>query len=80
MDFTGISTIKCEGWFVYRGPVNATCFTVRRSSQNTAGSYYFSGLYSLTVPYEEMRYPLIQFSGLRGARVQIGACNSFVEI
>ena len=25
-DITGISTIKCEGWLVYRGPVNATCF------------------------------------------------------
>ena len=33
VDFTGISTIKCEGWLVYRGPVNATCFTVRIPSR-----------------------------------------------
>ena len=80
VDFTGISTIKCEGWLVYRGPVNATCFTVRTPSQNTGGNYYFYGLYSLSVPYDQMKHPLIQFSGLRGARVQIGTCNSFVEI
>ena len=58
VDFTGISTIKCEGWLVYRGPVNATCFTVRTPSPDTGGNYYFYGLYSLSVPYDQMKHPL----------------------
>jgi hypothetical protein len=80
IDFRGISTIKCEGWLVYRGAVNDVCFKVGQPSQNTGGNYYFFGLYSLSVSYNQMRHPLIQFSGLRGARAQIGSCNSFVEV
>jgi hypothetical protein len=80
IDFTGVKTIKCEGWLAYRGNVTAPCFIVRGPSKQAGGNYYFYGLYSMTVPYNHMRYPLIRFSGLRGARVQIGACNSYVEV
>jgi hypothetical protein len=75
VDFSNISQIQCNGWLWFRGSVNAPCFVVRVPTNQQGSNYYFHGLRSMTVPYDQMRYPLIQFSGLRGGTVRMGYCT-----
>ena len=81
IDFRGISNVRCEGWLLWWGPeANRPSFRFGVPSKTSGGRYIFNGLYDLSNGSHERRHPLVQFSGLRGGHVEIGACNSFVEV
>ena len=80
IDFRGISNVRCEGWIIWTGQATAPSLRFGVPSKTCAGRYIFNGLYDISNGSHERRHPLVQFSGLRGGHVEIGACNSFVEV
>lgn len=80
IDFRGISNIQCEGWLCYSGPDSGPSFCFGIPSNTGSGRYIFHGIYDFAGGYALRRHSVIQFSGLRGGFVQMGYCNSYVEI
>ena len=79
IDFRGISNIQCESWLVWAGGDTGASMRFGVTSKTGSGRYIFHGIYDF-IGYAARRYSTVQFSGLQGGHVEIGACNGYVEV